>query len=82
MTTTKTYNKTKSDDEVVKPHRMIAASWERHRQTDKHTHTNTHGAELRVTHPKVPFPDMGGLGGFCVGGLVRGGAPPPPAFMF
>jgi len=44
------------------------------------------------TYPRVPFPDMGGLGGFCVGGFVRGSppAPPPtppappapPAFMF
>lgn len=24
---------------------------------------------------------MGGLGGFCVGGLVRGSPPPPPVFM-
>lgn len=34
------------------------------------------------TYPRVPFPDMGGLGGFCVGGLVRGSPPPPPVFMF
>lgn len=33
------------------------------------------------TYPMVPFPDMGGLGGFCVGGLVRG-RPAAPAFVF
>lgn len=38
-------------------------------------------AVLRPTYPIVPFPVMGGLGGFCVGGLVRGRAP-PPVFMF
>lgn len=31
------------------------------------------------THPMVPFPDMGGLGGFWVGGVVRGR---PPIFIF
>lgn len=31
------------------------------------------------THPIVPFPDIGGLGGFWVGGVVRGS---PPIFIF
>lgn len=30
------------------------------------------------TYPMVPFPGIGGLGGFCVGGVVRGR---PPIFM-
>lgn len=31
------------------------------------------------TYPKVPLPGIGGLGGFCVGGVVRDR---PPIFMF
>lgn len=31
------------------------------------------------TYPIVPFPDIGGLGGFWVGGVVRGS---PPIFIF
>lgn len=40
-----------------------------------------HQGALQFTYPRVPFPVKGGLGGFCVGGLVRG-RPPPPAFIF
>jgi len=30
-----------------------------------------------VTYPSVPLPAIGGLGGFCVGGLVLDNVPPP-----
>lgn len=34
------------------------------------------------SHPRVPRPAMGGLGGFCVGGLVLEIVPPRPAALF
>lgn len=33
-------------------------------------------------HPMVPRPDMGGLGGFCVGGLVLDRVPPLTDWLF
>lgn len=34
------------------------------------------------SHPSVPHPDMGGLGGFCVGGLVLDRVPVLTAWLF
>lgn len=34
------------------------------------------------SYPRVPRPAMGGLGGFCVGGLVLESVPPRPAALF
>lgn len=34
------------------------------------------------SYPRVPRPAMGGLGGFCVGGLVLASVPPRPAALF
>lgn len=37
----------------------------------------THEKRNIVNYPRVPLPAMGGLGGFCVGGLVLDNVPPP-----
>lgn len=41
-----------------------------------------HEYMLCHSYPRVPRPAMGGLGGFCVGGLVLEMVPPRPAALF
>lgn len=52
---------------------------QRIRQGERRYTCGSVGARL-CTYPKMPLPALGGLGGFCVGGLDRDR--PPPSFMF